>query len=512
MVQPSLFMEGNMDNNFPTTILIFGASGDLTHRKLIPALYNLYQKGRLPELTIVGTSRSTFSNDDFRERLLHGLRTHNPETYHPETWEGFSNRIHYQSGDLTDPADYQKLAKLLSKLEDKPSNRLYYLAISPEFYHQAILNLGNSGLAQEDQTPGSPWRHVIIEKPYGRDLETARDLNTQVHEVFREDQVYRIDHYLGKETAQNILFFRFANTIFEPVWDRRYIDNVQITVGESLDVGHRAGYYDKAGILRDMFQNHLLQLLTLVAMEAPASFNADAIRNERVKLLRSIRPLKREDSVASQYVGYCSSDGVAEFSRTPTFAALKLYVDNWRWKGVPFYLRSGKSLKRKATEITIEFQRPPHLMFGLSNSQEIIPNILSICIQPDEGIHLKFQAKEPGSEQNMQAVDMEFHYQRLLEGVQLPGAYERLLSEAIASDPSLFTRADGIETAWSIIDPLIRSWEDQDSEDLTAYDPGTWGPPEADELLTRDGRSWHLNCGMHEDCIEATTSSEQPAV
>lgn len=495
-----------MENNLPTTILIFGASGDLTHRKLIPALYSLYQKDRLPELTIVGTSRSKFSDEQYREGLLQGIQTHSPTSFQADTWKEFSSKIHYQSGDLTDPSDYEKLAGLLASLEEGPSNRLYYLAISPEFYPQAIQNLGKSGLAEEQDVPGAPWRHIIIEKPYGRDLETARELNQQAHEVFREDQVYRIDHYLGKETAQNILFFRFANTIFEPVWDRRYIDNVQITVGESLDVGHRAGYYDKAGILRDMFQNHLLQLLTLVAMEAPASFNADAIRNERVKLLRSIRPLRREDSIAGQYVGYCSSEGVAEFSRTPTYAALKLYVDNWRWKGVPFYLRSGKSLKRKATEVTIEFQRPPHLMFGLANSQDIIPNILSICIQPDEGIHLKFQAKEPGSEQNMRAVDMEFHYQRLLEGIQLPGAYERLLSEALASDPSLFTRADGIETAWSIIDPLVRAWEDQKSGDLAVYDPGTWGPPEADELLSQDGRSWHLNCGMHEDCIEPLPS------
>lgn len=492
-----------MENKHPTTILIFGASGDLTHRKLIPELYSLYKKDRLPDVKIVGTSRSDFENEEFRDRLLQGLKMFNPEAYQQSSWESFSKNIYYQSGDLTDPEDYGKLSSLISSLEDRPSNRLYYLAISPEFYQQTIFNLGKSGLAKQEESPGSPWRHVIIEKPYGRDLETARELNQLVHKVFSEDQVYRIDHYLGKETAQNILFFRFANTIFEPVWDRRYIDNVQITVAESIDVGHRAGYYDKAGILRDMFQNHLFQLLSLVAMEAPASFNADAIRNERVKLLRSIRPLKREDSVASQYLGYCSTEGVAENSRTPTFAALKLYVDNWRWKGVPFYLRSGKSLETKATEITIEFQRPPHLMFGLSNSEEITPNILSICIQPDEGIHLKFQAKEPGSEQNMRAVDMEFHYQRFFNIAQLPGAYERLLSEAIAGDPSLFTRADGIEAAWSIIDPLIQSWEDQCTEALSTYDPGSWGPLEADELLSREGRRWHMNCGMHEDCIEA---------
>ena len=273
-----------------------------------------------------------------------------------------------------------------------------------------------------------------------------------------------------------------------------------------MDVGHRAGYYDKAGILRDMFQNHLFQLLSLVAMEAPSSFDADAIRNERVKLLRSIRPLRREDSVAGQYLGYCDTEGVGEYSRTPTFAAIKLFIDNWRWKGVPFYLRSGKSLERKATEITIEFQKPPHLMFGLSDTDDLTPNILSICIQPDEGIHLKFQAKEPDSEQNMQAVDMEFHYQKYFGGTKLPGAYERLLSEAIAGDPSLFTRSDGIETAWQIIDPLIKSWEDIKTEALAVYDPGSWGPDEAEALLVQDGRRWRMNCGLHDDCIEPLSS------
>ena len=491
------------ENGYPVTILILGASGDLTQRKLIPALYNLYQKNRLPEIRVLGTSRTLFSHSEFRDHLLSGLKEFSPESYQAESWKEFSRQIFYQSGNLADLEDHRRLAETLKKLEGQPTNRIYYLAISPEFYPQAIINLGESGLADQPDDSGSPWRHVIIEKPYGRDLETAQELNQLVHEVFTEDQVYRIDHYLGKETAQNILFFRFANTIFEPVWDRRYIDNVQITVAESVDVGHRADYYDQAGILRDMFQNHLLQLLSLVAMEAPASFIADAIRNERVKLLRSIRPLERENSIAGQYVGYCDVDGVAEMSRTPTYAAVKLYIDNWRWKGVPFYLRSGKSLKRKATEITIEFQRPPHLMFGLTDPDEITPNILSICIQPDEGIHLTFQAKEPDSEQNMRAVDMEFHYQRFFEGSKLPGAYERLLSEAIAGDPSLFTRSDGIETAWSLIDPLIESWEDPATADLAVYDPGSWGPQEADLLLAKDGHCWHLNCGMHEDCIQA---------
>jgi glucose-6-phosphate 1-dehydrogenase len=499
-------MERKM-NNLPISVVIFGASGDLTQRKLIPALYNLYQKDRLPEIRIIGTSRTEYTDQEFRDHLLEGMKEFNLDSFQDESWNEFSRFIHYRKGNLNDQQDYINIAETLTKVETKPANRLYYLAISPEFYHETILQLGESGLSRQKSEQDAPWTHIVVEKPFGRDLETAQKLNQTIHKVFTEDQVYRIDHYLGKETAQNILFFRFANTIFEPIWNRRYVDNIQITVAESIDVGHRGEYYDKAGILRDMFQNHLFQLLSLVAMEAPASFDADAIRNERVKLLSAIRPLKREDSVAGQYVGYCSADGVEEFSRTPTYAALKLMIDNWRWKGVPFYLRSGKSLKGKATEITIEFQKPPHLMFGMSDLDEITPNILSICIQPDEGIHLKFQAKEPDSEQKMRAVNMEFHYQNFFGGVKLPGAYERLLSEAIEGDPSLFTRSDAIETAWSIIDPLIQSWEDQSTDDLSVYDPGSWGPREADELLATDNHTWRMNCGLHEDCIEASQHS-----
>jgi glucose-6-phosphate 1-dehydrogenase len=473
-----------------TTIVIFGASGDLTWRKLVPALYNNFKKGRMAECTnIVGFARRPLTDDTFRERLRDGVAQFSPETFDPAVWKTFSGRLKYFQGDLDLSGDFPRLEAFLRMLEGGLSNRLYYLATAPEHYPIIVGELGAVGMAKQDKG----WRRIIIEKPFGTDLASAQALNQAVHTVFDESQVYRIDHYLGKETAQNILFFRFANTIFEPVWNRRYINNVQVTVAEDVDVGSRAGYYDGAGVVRDMFQNHLLQLLALVAMEPPSSFNAEAVRNEKAKLFDSIRPIVLADTVRGQYEGYAKAEGVAQGSQTPTYAAIKLYIDNWRWQGVPFYLRSGKAMNRKTSEVIIEFQRPPHLMFHLPEGSQITPNILSLCIQPDEGIHLRFEAKVPDSEQEMRSVDMDFHYRSSFAG-SLPEAYERLLLEALAGDASLFTRSDSIEAAWRLLDPVIQGWEAQANPPLVAYPLGSRGPKEADNLPGRDGREWRQGC------------------
>jgi glucose-6-phosphate 1-dehydrogenase len=414
--------------------------------------------------------------------------------YEDKEWDEFSRNLWYLKGDVKEGKDYASLLDFLEKLEGGPTNRLYYLATAPSIFPIIIDHLGKIGMAVED----SSWRRVIVEKPFGRDLSSAMALSRKIHSVFKESQVYRIDHYLGKETAQNILYFRFLNSIFEPLWNRNHVDNVQITVMEEVDVGHRAPYYDATGVVRDMFQNHLLQLLTLISMEPPARFEADAVRNEKVKVLRAIRPIAVESSMRAQYQGYSEHEGVTTGSQTPTFAAMKLYIDNWRWHGVPFYLRSGKALATKETEIVVEFKAPPHVMFDLPDDYRLTPNILSMCIQPDEGIHLRFETKVPDLPKETRSVDMDFHYESSFGGKPLPNAYERLLHDALIGDATLFTRNDEIEMAWRLIDSILQEWDESpNAPPLVSYNVGSWGPDEADEFITQDGRGWHLSCGQH---------------
>jgi glucose-6-phosphate 1-dehydrogenase len=484
-----------MQSERPTTVVIFGASGDLTRRKLVPSLFSLFGKGRLPErFRLLGVARSASNDETFRADMRQAVLSEDRPT---TEWDAFASSIHYAQADPADADSIRDLRQRLETLQGQElGNLLFYLAIPPQAYAAVVATLAGAGLTQAD----GGWRRVVIEKPFGRDLASAHELNETIHRYLREDQVYRIDHYLGKETVQNILVFRFANSIFEPIWNRRYIDHVQITVAESVGVEHRGPFYDSVGVLRDVFQNHVLQLLSLAAMEPPPSFQADALRNERVKVLSSVRPLSPADVVRhtlrAQYEGYRQEAGVARDSQTATFAALRLFIDNWRWQGVPFYLRSGKSLADKTTQISIQFKSVPHLMFPLPPDQTIRPNTLFLCLQPDEGIHLRFEAKVPDTVSEMRTVDMEFHYAEDFGPGSIPEAYERLLLDALNGDASLYTRADSIELAWSIIDPITRVWEHGEPP-LAMHAPGTWGPPEADLFIAADDRNWSMGCGEH---------------
>ncbi len=488
----------------PCTVVIFGATGDLTQRKLVPALYNLQRDRLLPNgFSIIGFARRDWSDDYFRQQMLDGMKEFSRTGIDDDLWHSFAEGITYNRSSFDDPAGYQHLAERLNTIDRErgtSGNRLFYLATPPESYPVIIEQLGKAGL---NHSPEGGWTRIIIEKPFGHDLESARDLNQAVHQVFDESQVYRIDHYLGKETVQNILVFRFANGIFEPIWDRRYVDHVQITVAESVGIEGRANYYNAAGAMRDMVQNHIMQLLTLTAMEPPNGYVADAVRDEKVKVLRAIRPIAPEDvgkyTVRAQYAagavggeevpGFLQEEGIPRDSHTESFVALQFFIENWRWAGVPFFVRTAKRLPRRVSEIAIQFRAAPHTLFGNTGLTDIEPNTLSIKIQPDEGITLRFNSKVPGQVSQIRPVTMDFRYNASF-GEASPEAYERLLLDAMLGDSTLFTRSDEVEASWSLITPIHQGWEAMNDAPLPQYEAGTWGPEEADELLARIGRSW----------------------
>jgi glucose-6-phosphate 1-dehydrogenase len=489
------------------TIVIFGASGDLTFRKLIPALYMCFRKKRLPEGTqIIGFSRKPYSDDAFREKLKEGLRTIAPDEFVQEEWQAFAPLVSYHAGNVERVNDYISLSERVNSLDGEAADGLFYLAVAPALYPVIVRNLNEARLLTAAGSNG--YRRIVVEKPFGSDLASAQDLDRALHTVMGEDQIYRIDHYLGKETVQNILVLRFGNAIFEPLWNRNYIDHVQITVAETVGVEHRADYYEHTGQLRDMFQNHLLQLLALVAMEPPVAVEANALRDEKVKVLRSIREIPGELSVRTtvrgQYAGYRSEPGVAPDSATETFFAIQLFLDNWRWQGVPFYLRSGKKLGAKRSEIVIRFRRPPHQMFDLlSGSTELSTNHLCISIQPDEGIHLRFMTKVPDGGMMMRPATMDFGFRDTFSGTPIPESYERLLLDAMHGDASLFARSDEIVLAWRLVDAIRRGWQGDAAPALQLYEPGSWGPADADRLLWKDGRWWN------EDAEERSVEAER---
>jgi len=482
-------------------VVIFGANGDLTKRKLIPALYRLAFDRRLSAgFAIVGISRTAMSDDQFRERMKEAVQKFSEDTKFDEgVWDAFAAGLFYVAGDIGDKQLYENVAAKLKDIEEQRhtgGNVLFYLSTQPSQYAPAALGLGAAGLGK-----GNGWRRLIVEKPFGHNLQTARQLSDDLHQVFAESDVYRIDHYLGKETVQNILAFRFGNGIFEPLWNRRYVNHVQITAAESIGVEGRGGYYEEAGALADMIQNHLLQVMATIAMEPSASFRATSVRDERSKLLRSIKPMSPDDirlnSVAGQYgpssiggehvPGYREEPGVKPDSQTDTYAAVTFFVENWRWAGVPFYVRSGKRLPKRATEIAIQFNPAPLAIFD-KNDGEMSPNLLIVRIQPDEGISLKFLSKRPGSGMTLRPVSMDFNYGSSF-GERSPSAYETLLLDALIGDPTLYTRQDMVEASWSVVEPIQNVWHET-KFDFPNYAAGTWGPAAADEMLARRGHVW----------------------
>ena len=498
-------------------MVIFGAMGDLTKRKLMPALYELMKEGLVHlDFAVLGVGREACDSDDvFRGRMREAIQQSDEvDGFDVELWDALCPRLHYICAELVEPGEYAKIGARLEEIErERPTenrNRLFYLAVPPSIFEPIVQNLSSSGLAPRTSDPnGCPWVRLVVEKPFGRDLETASHLNQLVLSLFSEHQVFRIDHYLGKETVQNVLVLRFANSIFEPLWNRQWIHHVQITAAEDVGVGTRGRYYEEAGVVRDMFQNHLLQLLALTAMEPPYTMSAGGVRDEKVKVLKSVRWLTPEsiphDAVRAQYragpiagtlvPGYIEEKDVDPSSISPTFAALRLFIDNWRWNGVPFYLRSGKRMKKRVSEIAVTFRSPPHLMFGHQTREILQPNTLVMRVQPNEGVNLNFEVKVPGaavaltSEVEVAPVDMDFTYDDVFGETSAP-AYETLLLDVMIGEATLFTRSDEVEAAWRVIDPLIHYWEQHPPEQMPTYAAGTWGPRESDELISQDGVRW----------------------